>query len=113
MAYTKQTVGPGDVITSSWGNLIQTQYDEALKDMDFLEMIEATCRNISKTYNYTGDKLTSISITGGITATVTYTYTGDDLTQEQLQVTAPYARTVTKTYTISGGKITSETRTVS
>ena len=32
MAYTKQTVGPGDVITSFWGNHIQTQYDEALAD---------------------------------------------------------------------------------
>lgn len=39
MAYTKQTVGPGDVITSSWGNHIQTQYDEALADQLELQMV--------------------------------------------------------------------------
>ena len=39
MAYTKQTVGPGDVITSSWGNHIQTQYDEALAAQLELQMV--------------------------------------------------------------------------
>src|SRR5690606_31849698 len=34
MAYQKQTVVPGDVITSSWGNHIQTQYDEAVDYVD-------------------------------------------------------------------------------
>ncbi|HHV79100.1 MAG TPA: hypothetical protein GXX40_05740 [Firmicutes bacterium] len=34
MAYQKQTVLTGDLITADWGNYIQTQYEEALKDLE-------------------------------------------------------------------------------
>lgn len=33
MAYTKQTVQAGDVMDPAWGNHIQTQYDEAAKEI--------------------------------------------------------------------------------
>ena len=34
MAFEKMTVIPGDIITSVWGNHIQTQYDEAKSELD-------------------------------------------------------------------------------
>lgn len=34
MAYQKQPVQSGEVISSDWGNHIQTQYDEAKADLD-------------------------------------------------------------------------------
>ena len=34
MAFEKIPVVPGDIITSVWGNHIQTQYDEAKAELD-------------------------------------------------------------------------------
>jgi hypothetical protein len=34
MAYEKQTIAPGQTISSAWGNTVQTQYEEAMKETE-------------------------------------------------------------------------------
>ena len=46
MAYTKITVESGEVIESSWGNHIQTQYDEAVAYADGLDKNDIGLGNV-------------------------------------------------------------------
>jgi len=46
MAYTKITVESGEVIESSWGNHIQTQYDEAVSYADGLDKNDIGLGNV-------------------------------------------------------------------
>jgi hypothetical protein len=34
MAYVKTNIAPGQTISSTWGNNVQTQYDEAMKETE-------------------------------------------------------------------------------
>lgn len=59
--------------------------------------------NTTTVYSYTGDLLTGISLSGGVTGTATFSYTGDKLTQEVWSV---YGKTVTITHQYTGDKLT-------
>jgi hypothetical protein len=84
-----------------------------LLDCTFLSLVQKCYNNISITYHYTGSVLSSITITGQITATITYTYSGAVITQEQIVIAVPFSRTITTTYTYSSGVLTGESRVIS
>jgi len=83
------------------------------EDRGFLSIIQSAYSNITLDYNYNGSDLTSISISGDITATIVYTYTNGNLTREVASITSPFSKTVTINYTYTNGLLTREARTIS
>ncbi|MEM2899437.1 MAG: hypothetical protein QXT63_01475 [Thermoplasmata archaeon] len=92
----------------------QNAFDEIRENFEYIRrqfmitgIIPITGTNIS--YTYTGEKLTSISISGSVTGSASFTYTGDNLTQE---VWSLYGKTITINHTYSGNQITSSSITL-
>lgn len=93
---------------------------ESLQHHSFLALVQKHYKNVSLDYGYitqNAEKLVgSVSITGDITATINYTYNAatNALEQEQISVTAPFAKTITTTYTYDvDGDVDIEQRSVS
>jgi len=84
-------------------------------DGDCLSFIEANYRNVSLSYTYSGNCVSSIGITGDITGTISYQWSnGIYCTQQKLQIISPYTKTVTINYGYNGNnQVSTEQRITS
>ena len=115
MAFTKQTVSPGDTITSAWGNHIQTQYEEVVGTADNqvtpIKALQLDVHARSLEVNRTGGQLSSVVHKAGEATVKTCTLARVGGQVSGATVVAG-GKTITITLNRTGGQVTSVTRSV-
>jgi hypothetical protein len=95
-----ETTGNLPTNTTYWQFLISSQ--------EYFETISKNIKSCNSSFNYTGDKLTSVVYTeNSDTITKTLNYTGDKLTSVVLSGDTPIGIDLTKTLTYTGDQLTS------
>ena len=103
--------------TNNTGSSLAIRGVDLAQNLSFLDIVQKTYNNITIVYTYSSNVLTSIAITGDITASITYTYSSGVLQTETVHITAigltVISKIITTTYTYTSGVLTGESRAVS
>jgi hypothetical protein len=113
--YTKQSIAPGQTISSTWGNSVQEQFEDVVgvANNDVTEFLAAIVGTDTRTVviTRTGNTVTKVELKDGATVVVSYTFnrTGGVLSSV---VEVGGGRTITHTINRTAGKISSITKGV-
>jgi hypothetical protein len=103
--------------TNGTGSGLAIRGVDLAQSLSFLDIVQKTYNNIAIVYTYSSGVLTSIAITGDITASITYTYSSGVLQTEVVHITAIgltiISKTITTTYTYTAKVLTGESRVIS